>query len=612
MIINQGMSVLSASLILVLVLPAVESAELVRDHRWNFNVGEHRSWSVAQTGAGKPVNESIARRPLMRWNGHESWGPPTHHTWGAQGRMQSTEKAKRNASLQASNVHAEPTPHVVEFPSYLGIVIIRYQNQFVAEKDISFRKGDKEDTITVKKVQRNGPADMQGVRGGMDLLAIKQGEAYDTKSFKKKAVDEIWADFDPDAEMDLTFGRPPPPPTNTNVIVGFSVAVTSVLGICIYMNYKHWKEDWAEDPGTEEHQIVSYDSDEVTYFGVMVRLFSKGSLFANPKVWKQVFGHVLVYAFLTCLLAQVLRSASRLNAKEMVTISKYMNAFLPFLFAMYLSTVFGRWWTMRTAGIGQMWQVVDDLCILMAVNCPGEKFKAQKDAMLRYGLLCQALIYQIARNPTPTEQEKKENMDQLVKEKWLTEQERPILESSVGNKAQTVWVWILDLWAGLYKDKHIEWFCLSQASSLVVEGRRAVKVVFTHLTCQLPFGWVHLITCMLNLTIIILICKCAIVSAKTFAVMAHAPSPCAWTDNGIQCAGNFTPEINLVSQWIQIVILPLLYLGFLEFTNELTNPFGIDPHDFPRLKYMAGMRAENQGFYSVQGKSKASGGGDEG
>merc|ERR1719420_2454751 len=97
-------------------------------------------------------------------------------------------------------------------------------------------------------------------------------------------------------------------------------------------------------------------------------------------------------------LAQILRSASRLDPKEINTISKYMNAFLPFLFAMYLSTVFGRWWTMRTAGIGQMWQVVDDLCILTAVNCPGEQFKAHREAMLRYGLLCQALIYQLARN----------------------------------------------------------------------------------------------------------------------------------------------------------------------------------------------------------------------
>jgi len=181
------------------------------------------------------------------------------------------------------------------------------------------------------------------------------------------------------------------------------------------------------------------------------------------------------------------------------------------------------------------------------------------------------------------------------------------LSESPGNKAQTVWVWILDLWTGLHKEKHIEWYVYQQASSLVVEGRRAVKVVFTHLTCQLPFGWVHLITCMLNLTIIVLLLKCALVSAKMGSIIAHAPSPCSWTDSGIQCAGDFTPEINMVSQWIQIIVLPLLYLGFLEFTNELVNPFGVDPHDFPKLTYMTGMRAENDGFFHVQGKSKVSG-----
>merc|ERR1719428_1907520 len=154
----------------------------------------------------------------------------------------------------------------------------------------------------------------------------------------------------------------------------------------------------------------------------------------------------------------------------------------------------------------------------MAVNCSGSKFEAQRKAMLRYGLLCQALIYQIARNEP--------DLKQLVKDGHLTEEECKVLKGSPGNKAQTVWVWILDLWAGLYEEKHIEWFCLSQASGLVVEGRRAVKVVFTHLTCQLPYGWVHLITCMLHITILVMVYKCAIVSAKVYAVMMNAPYPC--------------------------------------------------------------------------------------
>lgn len=220
--------------------------------------------------------------------------------------------------------------------------------------------------------------------------------------------------------------------------------------------------------------------------------------------------------------------------------------------------------------------------------------------MLRYGMLSQALIYHTARKDL--------NLARLVDDNLLTESEKHVLQDAPGSMPQTIWVWILDLWKSLNTSGHIEWWVLQEAQDLVVDGRRSVKVALTYVTCQIPFGWVHLMTLMVNITVLVLVLKSAIIAAKDIADMRTGAWPCVIdVERGFVCNTDFRDEVALLSQVVQLIIVPFLFLAFLEFTNELSNPYGEDPHDFPRNVYMTGMRNENLGFFHVAGKGSADG-----
>lgn len=72
-----------------------------------------------------------------------------------------------------------------------------------------------------------------------------------------------------------------------------------------------------------------------------------------------------------------------------------------------------------------MWQAVDDLGVILASHCPGDHFKEQRGAMLRYGMLSQALIYHTARKDL--------NLETLVEDGLLAETERHVLQGAVGS-----------------------------------------------------------------------------------------------------------------------------------------------------------------------------------
>lgn len=370
---------------------------------------------------------------------------------------------------------------------------------------------------------------------------------------------------------------------------------------CLREFIASYREKRIDDEHAGEKQIVHYDADRLVHLSILLRLFAKGSLCAKGKVWQQVTFFFILWVVLTLVLLSTIRYASKLDDKSIRTLSSYLNSFMPFFFAMYLNVVFGRWWTMRTAGLGAMWQVVDDLCVILASHCPGDKFEQQRSTLLRYGLLSQALIYQVAR--------KQVYLEQLVTDGLLMPSEKLLLEEAPGSLPQTVWVWILDLWRKLHTEGHIEWWVVQHAQKLCGEGRRAIKTIFTYVTCQIPFGWVHLMTFMVNITLIVLVTKAAIITAKDVAHMQGSVLPCTMDiREGFSCNSDFHDQVSIFSQIIQLIIVPFLFLAFLEFTNELTNPFGEDPHDFPRKVYMCGMRDENLGFFHVAGKGTLQGG----
>merc|ERR1719387_2630147 len=115
-------------------------------------------------------------------------------------------------------------------------------------------------------------------------------------------------------------------------------------------------------------------------------------------------------------------------------------------------------------------------------------------------------------------------------------------------------------------------------------------------------------TVMINITVIVLVIKTAITTAQGVTVIWNGDCNDILANNeqmSSSCKHSSAVMVNIFSQLVQMGIMPFLFLAFLEFTNELTNPFGTDHHDFPRLAYLTGMRNENQGFFDMAGKGSA-------
>lgn len=556
----------------------------------------------------------------QRWPRRE-WGPQTQ-TRSIRREHASAELLKKaHSQVQESgppsavkggagkdkSVTAAPSEQVnsaADAARYMELVSVVYAGDHRPEEDMELYKktDDKADEVGffVEKVKTDSEADLLGVREGYELVAVIKNGVEDRTLFKEGSVAQFWENTK--LPVEFIFGRLPDTPASLYIAFFVIVCMAGTVVWCIVSNLKHYHEHVAlgADEGGEG-QIGWYDPAKITHASTLLRLFAKGSLFVSRRVWNQVAGYICMWLLLTLFFCWVMKEASRLDESALVTISNYLNAFMPFFFAMYLSAVFDRWWGIRTSGLGAMWDAVDDLGMIISTSLIGdkEKFETHRKAQLRYGMLAQALIFQTAR--------KEEDLPALVKAGLLTESEKEALEKNPGDKTQNCWVWILDLWADLLKQQAVSETVHQSVLQYCVEGRRAVSTTFTYISCQVPYGWVHLITVMVNITVIVLVMKCSIVSAKTFSKMAHSPTPCTVRQEGIQCNSSFKSEIELVCQFLELIMVPLIFIGFLEFTNEMCNPFGTGDQDFPRLQYMTGMRTENEGFFMVTGKGSLEG-----
>eukprot|EP00746_Dinoflagellata_sp_MGD_P137150 gnl/MRDRNA2_/MRDRNA2_70974_c0_seq1.p1 gnl/MRDRNA2_/MRDRNA2_70974_c0~~gnl/MRDRNA2_/MRDRNA2_70974_c0_seq1.p1 ORF type:complete len:650 (+),score=98.68 gnl/MRDRNA2_/MRDRNA2_70974_c0_seq1:99-2048(+) len=572
----------------------------------------HEHWIVQPRGSSTKVQAQMRRVrgeqrssvvDLLRADStvHESGLPTAMRRQAA--RDQSSSQSDATTAAPDSSSSGSSSNHDLR---YMDVVKVVYAGDHRPEEDMTLYKQTDAKTqevgIFVEKVKLDSEADLMGVRDGFELIAVVKDSVEDSKLFKEGTVEELWEGMK--LPVELIFGRPPP--GRADLYIAGTVVFLLVAGIawCILSNLRNFWDNHsfsAEEDADGERQIGRYNASKLTHCGTLLRLFARGSLFVSTRVWSQVAGYVFVWLLLTLFFCWIMKDASKLDDSALSSLSSYLNAFMPFFFAMYLSAVFDRWWGIRTEGIGRMWNVVDDLGMIMTTSLIGDKeqFSMHRKAQLRYGMLSQTLIFQQARQQV--------DLMSLKQAGLLTETEQETLDSSPGDKSQSCWVWILDLWTDILKQKAVSDTVHQSVLEYCVEGRRAAQTAMTYITCQVPYGWVHLITVMVNVTVIILVMKCSIVCTKNFSKRAHSRQPCTVTENGMQCSASFTPEIELFCQIIELILIPLIFIGFLEFTNEMGNPFGVEPSDFPRLQYLTGMRNENEGFFMVTGKGSMKG-----
>jgi len=322
-------------------------------------------------------------------------------------------------------------------------------------------------------------------------------------------------------------------------------------------------------------QIVDYKSDDFVSWGAFFRL--QGTVLVSRDLWKKIG---LLALFLTAgYVTSRYVGAKEIfdNIEEMRGFMDGLDALLAFFAGMYLDIILGRWWTMRSEGVGGVINAVTDISLSLAglLHANTKEEEQVKNLVLRYGLLSHALIYGEARDYFL--QKDHEYWDDLMAKGLIVYREMKVLKK-VRRKPEAVWGWILSYIESCTAKGILPEDRLVHFTDMCREGRKACGLITLHLTCQLPLPYVHLICIVINLYQTVL----------------------AFTSGMIICTAVLdNNEQEIIVQIVRFLLYNIIYQGIMETAEKMTNPLGDDDIDFPQLFIHYTLEKECRALYDL-------------
>jgi len=269
---------------------------------------------------------------------------------------------------------------------------------------------------------------------------------------------------------------------------------------------------------------------------------------------------------------------SWLNAQEpkMRAFAQIMTGLAAFLLSFYTSISVGRWWAMRTGGVGGIKAATVDLEWMLYQNVTQEP--RVLSAIRRYGRASLLLIFLWRRGELSEEQ---------LKEKLVLKDGAELLYDDEVEKLlkwnhclhETIWAWQAGIVTMLYKEGKIK---SDQLYNLLLqrcmEGRSAVQLVHTHLAVRIPMQYIHLLGLLIKMHNFV----CAVIMGCLFGA--------AWRELEI---------IICIQLFARTLILPFLFNAILLINAELSDPFDGSETDFPGMVYQGALNKDCEGFLAA-------------
>eukprot|EP00927_Polykrikos_kofoidii_P050782 TRINITY_DN44655_c0_g1_i1.p1 TRINITY_DN44655_c0_g1~~TRINITY_DN44655_c0_g1_i1.p1 ORF type:complete len:588 (-),score=62.92 TRINITY_DN44655_c0_g1_i1:217-1980(-) len=413
-------------------------------------------------------------------------------------------------------------------------------------------------------------------------------------------------------------------PLTEEQVIGFVLlcAVFLVVVSCCVSSVCSWGAKGSVIRGqqaADEGHITWYDRNAVSGSWVLLNLFVWGSML--PRTLRNVSTYFAIFVLCTTTIVLSFELVKETGDGISVAPSpEILRSFVPLdwlltwvglstvlLLGIYLNFVLRRWWEVVIHGIGGMWQEVNSLCLLIACICPEIEHKPHRRALIRYGLLCQSLIYHAARGL--------DGLQELQDEDMIMGSEITAFQGPMGSRPQSVWVWILDIWTGLHHNNIIDDRTKRQACEHILAGRRAVKSVLDTIGTRPPFGFVHLAAVMVHLSIFLLtlrVAMCvALIVSRGLAEQKMCGSAAAVNSQVAQstCVRDATALVLEAAAYITFFLaIDGIMLAVLHFASLLQNPLEAEPGacGIPRSVFLSGMLYENKGFYALARKGHGS------
>mmetsp|Transcript_48866 Transcript_48866/g.135574 ORF Transcript_48866/g.135574 Transcript_48866/m.135574 type:complete len:160 (-) Transcript_48866:355-834(-) len=120
----------------------------------------------------------------------------------------------------------------------------------------------------------------------------------------------------------------------------------------------------------------------------------------------------------------------------------------------------------------------------------------------------------------------------------------------------------------------------SVIANQLIKAREAVNKTNAYLTCQIPFGYVHLILLLVHLT-----CFCnTLYTGINFGEMLSQLHR--------QNAGPEEYVPLYIARILRLLLLPLILDGMMLIGSVIANPLGTEADDFPSSRYLEEMEDE--------------------
>lgn len=272
---------------------------------------------------------------------------------------------------------------------------------------------------------------------------------------------------------------------------------------------------------------------------------------------------------------------AKLVAQEdnMRKFSLIMTMLAAFLLSLYTSIMLGRWWTMRTCGIGKMKAASSELVLYISQFVTTDK--QVLSAVRRYSRASLRLLFLWRQGMI---HDKDAVQKGLIDSGILTKEEFANLCGPKGVRpclCEGIWTWQVNIVQalhkeGLIKSQHLLVFLLKRCQ----EGRSGVQCLTTHLGTKLPMQYVHLLGLIVKVHNLIL----AVIMGVLFSTALKRR-------NLIIC----------LQLYGRTMLMPFLLNAILLINAALADPFDGGSAGFQYAKYDKDFEADGESFESAGG-----------
>lgn len=330
-------------------------------------------------------------------------------------------------------------------------------------------------------------------------------------------------------------------------------------------------------------QLVHYDASKLA--SILAFGFFYGTAFNSFYLWLKI-SLLCFVTLIGFIFAKLCMDVGDVNIEELAEFTEGLEVLLALILAFYVGNMTSRWWVIRREGIGGIIKAVSDIVLLVGAIAHGDSAseRAIRNDVIRYGLLSHALLYYEAQGMMEG-RGKDEAWVALEAGEFITRDEVLILRN-VKRKFGAIWSWLLAYLQELMKKDLIPKERYSQFTEICRTGRKSANLVLTHLECQLPLPYVHLVCFITN------------VYQFTIAFTSGIVAAAAWEQEEEQIVAT---QI-VFWQFFRGFVFCLIYQSLLETIEQISNPLGTDDIDFPGMYIHLSCKYECESMFAAVNK----------